>query len=76
MPLSATEMALLAHLMRAPGRVSGRAEIADALYGPGSAVAPRTVDSHLRNLRRKLSATGGRDPVETVHGVGVRLASE
>lgn len=75
-PLSGTEMALLTHLMRAPGRVSGRAEIARALYGPDSAVAPRTVDSHLRNLRRKLALAGGRDPVETVHGVGVRLAPE
>ena len=74
--LSATEMALLRELIRAPGRVHGRDRLADALYGPGSAVAPRTVDSYLRNLRRKLAEAGGVDPVETVHGVGVRLAAQ
>ena len=72
--LSATEMALLVALIRKPGTVLGRDRIADILYGAGSAVAARTIDSHLRNLRRKLAEPAGIDPVETSHGVGVRLA--
>jgi two-component system OmpR family response regulator len=37
-------------------------------------VSDRTVDSHLRNLRAKLAeALGGEDPVETLHGVGLRM---
>ncbi|MEM7489507.1 MAG: response regulator transcription factor [Pseudomonadota bacterium] len=71
--LSATEMTILACLMRAPGRMLGRATLAAEVWGAGSSVAPKTIDSHLRNLRRKLAAAVGTDPIETIHGVGVRI---
>jgi two-component system OmpR family response regulator len=74
--LSATEMAILSGLMRAPGRTLSRAALATAVYGAGSAVAPKTMDSHLRNLRRKLAHAAGSDPIETLHGVGVRIARQ
>jgi two-component system OmpR family response regulator len=71
-PLTATEMALLARLMRHPGMVLPRPELTDQLYGAAE-VSDRTLDSHLRNLRRKLTEAGLPDAVETLHGVGLRL---
>ena len=71
--LTASEMALLAHLMARPAQVSARPALTDALYGANSQVSDRTVDSHLRNLRRKLADAGCGDAVETVHGIGVRM---
>lgn len=71
--LTAREMALLAHLMAHPDHVSARPALTDAMYGVNIHVSDRTVDSHLRNLRAKLSAAGCADAIETVHGVGVRM---
>lgn len=71
--LTAREMALLAHLMTHPDHVSARPALTDAMYGVNIHVSDRTVDSHLRNLRAKLSAAGCADAIETVHGVGVRM---
>lgn len=71
-PLTATEMALLARLMRHPDRIAARPDLADALYG-NAEVSDRTLDSHLRNLRRKLAEAGCPDAVETLHGIGLRM---
>ena len=71
--LTAREMGLLALLMERPDHVVPRPRLTDALYGPGQYVSDRTLDSHLRNLRAKLSEAGCPDAVETVHGVGVRM---
>jgi two-component system OmpR family response regulator len=71
-PLTATEFALLASLMGAPGRVYPRAELVEHAWGRGHHITDRTVDSHIRRVRRKLAAEGG-DPIETVYGVGYRL---
>ncbi|WP_457647967.1 response regulator transcription factor [Profundibacter sp.] len=71
--LTASEMALLAHLVRHPAQVAARPALTDAMYGANSQVSDRTVDSHLRNLRRKLAEAGCTDAVETVHGIGVRM---
>lgn len=73
--LTATELRLLQHLMERPDRMTTRPEIADALYGKGSRISERTIDSHLRNLRRKLGQAGCDTALETLHGVGVRLGS-
>lgn len=74
-PLALTnrEMALLDHLMQRPEQVASRPALTDAMYGANIHVSDRTVDSHLRNLRSKLSEAGCVDAVETVHGVGVRM---
>lgn len=73
-PLTATEFQLLHRLMRMPGRIHTRDQIIEELWGDGD-VADRTLDSHLRNLRKKLSAAGCASAVDTVHGVGIRLGA-
>jgi DNA-binding response OmpR family regulator len=71
--LTPKEFELLAILAGAPGRVFGREELLDAVWGRDGFVEPRTVDVHLARLRAKF--TGARLPgpgVETVRGVGYR----
>ena len=70
--LTAAELRLLALLMSDLGRVRVRAELLTTVSGPGALSDERTVDAHIKNLRRKLPATGPQ--VETVRGVGYRLA--
>jgi DNA-binding response OmpR family regulator len=66
--LSPTEFRLLARLVAEPGRAFTRAELVEQVIG--TAVAERTVDVHIKELRRKLGPLGLR--VETVRGVGYR----
>jgi two-component system, OmpR family, response regulator len=73
--LTPTEMAFLARILQHPDHVVTRAQLCDSVWGPRSAISDRTVDSHLRNLRRKLGQAGCPDAVETVHGVGVRMGA-
>lgn len=71
--LTATEFQMLATLMAEPDRLMTRPALVAALWGAGSQVADRTLDSHLRNLRRKLAEAGLAQAIETVHGQGMRL---
>ena len=64
--LTPTEFDLLAHLASHPGQVFTRAQLLDQVWGYGDGSGARTVDSHVRALRRKLGDT----VVRTVHGVG------
>ena len=66
--LTATEFALLAHLMRAPARVFTREQLLGAVWGYTAAAGTRTVDVHVAQLRAKLGA-GEPDP----HGARHRL---
>lgn len=70
--LTPTEWGLLEALTDAPGRVFTRAELVNRTRGYEFAGYERTVDSHVKNLRRKLGRIGPR-AVETVTGVGYRL---
>jgi two-component system catabolic regulation response regulator CreB len=72
--LSRTEFNLLALFLGSPGRVFERGQILDAVWGTDVVVGDRTVDVHVKALRRKLEEAGG-DPrvLETVRGVGYRL---
>ncbi len=72
-PLTAREMDLLARLIQRPDHVTSRPQMVDAIYGTNIHVSDRTVDSHLRNLRHKLTQAGCADAIETVHGVGIRM---
>ena len=72
-PLTAREMDILARLIARPDQVIPRPALVDMVYGTNVNVSDRTVDSHLRNLRAKLSAAGCPDAIDTVHGVGVRM---
>ena len=71
--LTRVEFDLLASLLSDPGRVYTRSELIDAAWGSGHAITDRTVDSHVKALRRKLAESGA-DPalIETVRGVGYR----
>ncbi|MEC3861310.1 response regulator transcription factor [Mesobacterium sp. TK19101] len=72
-PLTATEFSLLDDLAKHAGQVRSRAQLITAIWGAHSPVSDRTLDSHLRNLRRKLTDAGCPEAVETLHGVGIRL---
>ena len=71
--LSVTEFALLQALMGGHDRVYTRAELVDRAWGFGHAISERTVDSHIRRLRKKFAEIGA-EVIETVYGVGYRLS--
>ena len=75
--LSRTEFNLLSLFLRSPGRVFERSQILDAVWGSEVVVGDRTVDVHVKALRRKIEEAGG-DPrmLETVRGVGYRLRDD
>jgi two-component system, OmpR family, response regulator len=71
--LTAMEFALLRALLGHPRKVFSRDELMDRAYGGDVAVSDRTIDSHVRRIRKKFQAVGC-DPIETVTGFGYRLA--
>src|SRR5690348_1772956 len=72
--LTPKEFELLAILAGAPGRVFGREELLDAVWGRDGFVEPRTVDVHVARLRAKFTAAKLPAPgIETVRGVGYRF---
>jgi two-component system, OmpR family, response regulator len=71
--LTALEFAILRTLMARPGSVFTRELILDAAYEGNIHVADRTIDSHIRNIRAKMSTAGCDTVIETVHGVGFKL---
>jgi len=74
--LSPVEFALLSRLAAQPGRVFSRDQLMSSIYSDYRIVSDRTVDTHVKNLRRKLEETGsGNDLIESVYGVGYRLAT-
>ncbi|MFP2911648.1 winged helix-turn-helix domain-containing protein, partial [Pyxidicoccus sp. 3LFB2] len=70
--LTVTEFQLLATLLRVPGKVFTRDELMTRVYDD-VVVSDRTIDSHVRRVRQKFAAAGG-EVIETVHGLGYRLA--
>jgi two-component system phosphate regulon response regulator PhoB len=68
--LTPTEFRLLECLLRQPGRAFTRHQLMDAAIGEGSIVLERTIDVHIKTLRRKLDAP---ELIETVRGVGYRF---
>jgi two-component system OmpR family response regulator len=74
-PLTVSEFNLLKALANAQGRILSRDQLIDQIHGPGFAITDRTIDSHIRNLRRKFNDAGGHDVVETKAGVGYRLGA-
>lgn len=70
--LTRVEFRLLRKLLERSGRVLSRTQLLDALYEDYRIVSDRTVDSHVKNLRRKLQAHGI-DGVASVYGVGYRF---
>jgi len=75
--LTTVEYRLLKTLGERPGRVLSRANLLDAIYEDYRIVNDRTVDSHIKNLRRKLAeAEPGANPIESVYGVGYRYLGD
>lgn len=73
--LSRIEFEILNMLADAPGRVYDREQILTRVWGPEVVVTERTVDVHIKSLRKKLVAADlPADTIETVRGVGYRLA--
>lgn len=74
--LTVTEFLLLQALVRRPGHVKNRDQLIDEAYGQNVFVDDRTIDSHIKRIRRKFRE---RDPsfaeVETLYGVGYRYRS-
>jgi two-component system response regulator BaeR len=70
--LTPVEFRLLQAFSQAPGRVFSREQLLDRLHDDGRAVTDRTVDSHIRNLRRKLEAVSPDRPIRSIYGVGYR----
>ena len=73
--LGPTEFRLLHYLMSNPERVHSRSQVLDRVWGDRVFVEDRTVDVHIRRLRRALSESGHEDLIQTVRGVGYRFSA-
>src|SRR5690606_37668347 len=72
--LTPVEFRLLHTLASAPGKIFTRDELLDRLYDDHRVVTDRTVDTHIKNLRRKLEAVQpDEDPIRSIYGVGYKL---
>ena len=69
--LTFTEFKLLEFLARRPGMVFSRDQILDGVIGDDALVCDRTVDAHVKSLRRKLGKA--KDYIETIRGIGYRF---
>ena len=74
--LGPTEFRLLEFLMQHPRRVFSREELLNAVWGPDIHVEPRTVDVHIRRLRKSINGDGELDVVRTVRAAGYALDTE
>jgi two-component system phosphate regulon response regulator PhoB len=74
LPLTPTEFRLLETLARQPGRAFTRQDLMESAIGDNAIVLERTIDVHVKALRRKLGPFG--DRIETVRGVGYRFRED
>ena len=72
--LTPTEFRLLECLLRQPGRAFSRAQLMDVAIGEGAVVLERTIDVHIKTLRKKLGAK--QEYIETVRGIGYRFQED
>jgi DNA-binding response OmpR family regulator len=70
--LTRREFDVLWHLISLGGRIASREQILDAIWGLATEIDARTIDAHIRTIRRKL----GDDVIETLIGAGYRFRSE
>jgi two-component system phosphate regulon response regulator PhoB len=73
--LGPTEFRLLHYLMSNPERVHSRTQVLDRVWGDRVFVEDRTVDVHIRRLRRALADSGHEELIQTVRGVGYRFSA-
>ncbi len=74
--LGPTEYRLLEFFLQHPGRVFSREQLLDAVWGRDIHVEPRTVDVHIRRLRKAVNGEGEADIIRTVRSAGYALDSE
>jgi two-component system phosphate regulon response regulator PhoB len=74
--LGPTEFRLLRHFLEHPNRVFSRERLLDSVWGHDSDIELRTVDVHIRRLRKALNDSGGPDIIRTVRSAGYALDSE
>jgi DNA-binding response OmpR family regulator len=70
--LTPTEFKLLQLLTTRPGQTLSREQLLDDFHGLASGL-DRSVDSHIKNLRKKLETASGQDLIETIYGIGYRF---
>jgi two-component system response regulator BaeR len=72
--LTPTEFSILAAMARRPGQVFSRAQLLDAARSDNADVLDRAIDSHVKNLRRKIEAVvPGLDAIHSIYGLGYRF---
>jgi len=71
--LTVTEFRILQTLLSYPGKVYSRDELMDRAYPEGNIVSDRTIDSHIKRIRRKFEPFDA-NPIVTLHGIGYRIA--
>jgi len=74
--LGPTEFRLLRHFLEHPGWVFSRERLLDSVWGHGSDIEARTVDVHIRRLRKAINGAGGADIIRTVRSAGYALDAE
>ncbi|WP_218151284.1 response regulator [Roseateles sp. YR242] len=75
--LTPAEFRMLKAFVDAPGRVFSRDQLLDKLHDDQRVLSDRTVDSHVKNLRRKLEQVcPGQEPIRSIYGVGYRFELE
>ncbi|HEY7698720.1 MAG TPA: response regulator transcription factor, partial [Vicinamibacteria bacterium] len=73
LPLTVTEFLLLQSLARRPGHVKSRSRLMEECYPNDAYVSERTIDSHVKRLRKKFLGIDPRfDAIDTVYGLGYR----
>jgi two-component system, OmpR family, phosphate regulon response regulator PhoB len=75
-PLGPTEFRLLRHFLEHPGRVFSRERLLDNVWGMDSEIETRTVDVHIRRLRKALNEGGRPDIIRTVRSAGYALDAD
>lgn len=74
--LGPTEFKLLRYFMERPGRVLSRQQILDGVWGMDSEIDERTVDVHIRRLRKAIVRDGEGDPIRTVRSAGYSMDAD
>ncbi|MBA3016481.1 MAG: response regulator [Proteobacteria bacterium] len=75
--LTAVEFRLLQILVASPGRIFGRQQLMDRIYQDQRIVSDRTIDSHIKKLRKKIAAVlSGQEIIHSVYGVGYKYEQD
>lgn len=75
--LTAVEFKLLRHLFASPGRLFSRGQLMDRIYPDRRIVSDRTIDSHIKKLRRKITAVdASSEVIHSVYGVGYKFEAD